>query len=163
MVDALVRTPQREAHSGIQPPGLNAHSELRKPHPIVDSIREIQAIQKYFVQTGLEADNPHAVLGMIREETVELQEAMQTGDKGDIACELADVMLLSFRIAEHYEIPMDIAISDKMARNAEKYNPHTLRRMRNMGGLTTDEAMGILKNRWDRNRDKSEFCRVCGR
>lgn len=162
MIEAGPRPYTLFEHQPLDVPFVASPKESTK-HPIVDSLIEIQAIQSQFAHKAFgEESSPFAALDMIRTETDELEEALHKGDKAEIASEVADVFLVTFLVAEAYQIPMEIAVSDKMARNAHKYNPFLLQQMREQG-VSPADAMATLKQQWDRNRDKTEFCRVCGR
>lgn len=128
--------------------------------PILDSIRAIQDTQTGFIHKGRGGDDrPEGVVGRMMTETHELRDAVETGDRAEIAGELADVFLLMTRVAHHFSIPLEVAISDKIARNAAKYNPAEMEQMR-ADGFSSDEVEAHLKGRWDKSRDNTEFSRI---
>ena len=137
--------------------------ERKSPFPLVDSIREVQHIEGQSINVLIPDDNPELIIKHATEEMIELTDAIATGNRKEIASELPDVLLQIVRLSNYYQIPLDIAVSDKIARNAEKYPPLVVDKMREDDGIDTKEAMGILRGRWDKKRDFDEFCRSCGR
>lgn len=134
-------------------------SERRSP--IVTDIHAFQTIEAHQIyQLGI-TESPKTVLSLLKGEVSELEEALCSQDKGEIASEIADVIILSTRIASMHHIPLELALSDKLDRNAHKYNPYKARRLQD-SGYGADESMSILKALWERTDDK-KFCRVCGR
>jgi NTP pyrophosphatase (non-canonical NTP hydrolase) len=137
--------------------------ERKRPLPILDSLQEIQRIQRSIIEVGMPDDHPKIILQNMAEEMDELRDAVSSGDRREIAGEIPDIFMNLTRVAIFYDIPMEVAISDKIARNAEKYNPYKIKELREEHDISSIEAMNILKNQWDRSRDKREFCRACGR
>lgn len=144
-----------------KPPETNGKRlEARRPVPVLDSIREIQATQGSFIHQGRGGDDrPQGVVGRMMTETHELYAAVEGGDRAEIAGELADVFLLMTRVAHEFTIPLEVAISDKIARNAAKYPPAEMEAMRK-DGYSSDEVEAHLKGRWDKTRDTTEFSRL---
>ena len=155
------------------PAGLNGHSveapstmngnrtERKRPMPIMDSLREIQLSQGAFIEQGRGGrDHPEGVVVRMFMETDELRQAVEGGNVGDVASELADVILLTTRIAHHFGIPLEVAVSDKIARNAAKYPPAEMERLRTEEGMGGETVERHLKDRWDKDRDNSEFNRL---
>lgn len=134
---------------------------MEKRRPIIRDIQEFQTVEAHQIhQLGLE-QTPRDVLHLLRGEIGELEEALGMGGIPEIASEIADVIILTTRIASLHDIPLEHALSDKLNRNAHKYNPHHVRRLRDEGQDSV-EAMGILKKLWNRDDDK-KFCSACGR
>lgn len=132
----------------------------RQAAPIIDSISSIQSVQTGFIEQGRGGDDPPlGVVGRMGAELEELTDAIKTGDRAEIAGELADVYLLMTRIAHSYAIPLEVAISDKIARNNAKYNPVEMEALR-AKGMSSEQVESHLKSRWDRDRDKTEFSRI---
>jgi len=132
----------------------------RQAAPIIDSISQIQAVQTGFIEQGRGGDDPP--LGVVKRmgtELGELHEAVESGDRAEIAGEMADIYLLLTRLSHAYAIPLEIAVSDKIARNNAKYNPAEMERLRE-AGMAPEQVEAHLKAKWDRDRDKSEFSRI---
>jgi NTP pyrophosphatase (non-canonical NTP hydrolase) len=152
-----------DSSNGHRENGQKPLAERRRPTPILDSIQEIQRIQKSIVEVGMPDDHPKVIMQNMTDEIDELRDAIALGDRREIAGEIPDIFMNLTRVAIYYDIPLEVAISDKIARNAEKYNPYKIKELREKHDIGSVEAMNILKNQWDRSRDKREFCRACGR
>lgn len=160
MAGEALPLPRKAAVFQASPTG-ERRPEGKRPAPILDSLREIQATQGSFIEQGRGGrDQPAGVVVRMFMETRELLDAVEKDDRAGIAGELADVILLTTRIAHQYSIPLDVAVSDKMARNAAKYPPAEMERLRTETGMGPDAVESHLKERWDKGRDATEFNRL---
>lgn len=137
------------------------HIEQKAPNFLMGDLREIQSVLRHFSLKATPSQNEHATFRLLKGEVTELEEAVNLQDRGEIAMEIADVILYAAHLANHFDIHLDIAIPDKIARNYNKYNPHVLTKLRE-DGMTEQEAIGHMKKKWNRDDDKN-FCRTCGR
>lgn len=143
---------------------LNGKERRKPPYSVIDSLGTIQAVEWHFSTVAVhDEEHPDLIMRHMGTEIDELKDAIKTGDRKEIASELPDVFLQIVRLANFYKIPLDIAVSDKIARNAAKYPPETIRDMKIEHGMSTQEAMDVLRSKWDKSRDFGEFCRSCGR
>ena len=127
--------------------------------PIIDSIRTVQHIQDQFIAIATPNESEHDLLQHLHAEIQELESAMVKEDRSEIASEIADVFIFLTHVGAQYNIPLEVAVSDKLARNAHKYNPYTVKQLRE-SGLSGPEAIAVLKSQWNRSRDKKEFSRI---
>jgi hypothetical protein len=97
------------------------------------------------------------MLGEIQKEVGELREAVTSGNRLEIQCEIADIIINATELANAEGFNLVDAVSAKVRRNADKYNPKALRRLQGDWGLTPEESMVFAKNRWDRSRDRGYF------
>lgn len=124
-------------------------------------LKEIQSVLRHFSSKATPSQNEYATFNLLKGEVAELEEAVHLRDTGEIAMEIADVILYAAHLANHFDIHLDMAIPDKLTRNFHKYNPHVLTELREQG-MTEQEAIGHMKGKWNRDDDK-KFCRTCGR
>lgn len=118
---------------------------------MIKTFRQFQEIENHMSSTI----NPETTLdqtwGYLQEEMIELHEALGTGDRKKIASEIPDVIIFMSKIANHFGIDLEEAISMKLARNGEKYQAG-IQRLVDLG-LTHEEARTKLKTDWNRADD----------
>jgi len=114
----------------------------------------IQRVEGRFRRvSGLKRTSPQ-LMEHLTAEMAELHEAVQSGDKKEIQCEVADILILASEIANAEGFSLRRAVQGKLHRNADKYPPRALRTLQKQRGMTPQEAMDFAKNRWDRNKDQ---------
>lgn len=79
--------------------------------------------------------DPTLRIRLHREETEELVEAIEAGDRAAIAAELADVVIVAYGTAHSYGIPLDRAIEAVMGANFAKIGPDGQKHYRADGKL----------------------------
>jgi NTP pyrophosphatase (non-canonical NTP hydrolase) len=111
-------------------------------------------MQAYLLERlGLDAE-PHTTFKRVLQEMEELETAIMSGSKGEIAEEIADCILILTTIASKCNIDLPEAISKKMKRNYNKYNPD-LRDKLVSEGTSEEDIMKVLKEKWDKKRINS--------
>jgi|WetSurMetagenome_2_1015567.scaffolds.fasta_scaffold920496_1 NTP pyrophosphatase (non-canonical NTP hydrolase) len=125
----------------------------REHPPILDSLHQIQAAEAGFSAILNPTETPEEIFGMVQNELTELHEVLPGGDRQDIAAEMADVFLLLSKLATYYSIPLEEAISAKINRNFNKYNPYEIKKLQD-SGMTPKEAVLFRRTEWDRSLDK---------
>lgn len=128
------------------------------PEPIrhiapIDSIRLVQDIGGHASIRLAPHETPQDILVHIGDELQETREAVETGDRHDVASEVPDLVILAFRLADMYGIDMAEAITRKLERNGTKYAMQEVQKLVD-SGMSYKEARLTLKGRWDRQRDK---------
>lgn len=113
----------------------------------------MQDVQDVFATLAVPDEEPEHVVECIQGETQELQEAIEKNDRHEIGSEIADLILLSTRLASLYHIDLAQAVSAKIRRNADKYDPYKIASMRERG-MDEKTAMKTLKDQWDKTQDK---------
>ncbi len=120
----------------------------------VRTLKEMQDKQAYLLKRlGLDVESIVTFKRAIQE-MEELETAITSGIKGEIAEEIADCILILTSLASKCEIDLEEAISKKMERNYQKYDPD-LRDKLISQGILEEEVMTVLKERWDKNKDKN--------
>lgn len=128
---------------------VNFH-DIVKP---ITGVRELQLAYEKFSSYINPEQTPSSLLEHVKEEVAELDEAIQKGDRKDVASEVADVMLFTVEIANKYHIDLEEVLGGKLTRNYHKYNPIRLRELLEQG-LTPGEAKSKMKTEWNREHDK---------
>lgn len=138
-------------------PALPSPVEKTKPIPIfaprVNTLAQVQEVQDVFAWRAVPNETPGRVLAHMGTEMIELQEAVELGDPQEIGSEIADVILLASRLASLHNIDLNQAVSAKMRRNADKYNPYVIEELRE-GGMDEQVAMKHVRSQWNRDDDK---------
>ena len=126
---------------------------LKENAPLIDSVKEMQVVESSFSSVINPTESAEDILFMAKTELFELQEAMPSGNRQEIGAEIADVILLLSKLATYYSIPLNEAISSKIARNFDKYNPYEIKKMVE-SGMESKDAVNLRRSSWDRAQDK---------
>ena len=129
--------------------------EQREKFPPLDSVKQAQEVYSTFSRNvGNPEKAPDEILPLLLGEVLELCDSVEKKeDKVAIGGELADVVFFCLEIANQYGIPLNEAMGAKMTRNFIKYNPVEINLLIEKG-MTRDEAVKFMKDRWDRSKDK---------
>lgn len=130
---------------------------MEQPIFRIRSIASLQRKEKRIVNEIRIKDTPKSVYTMLQAEVGELGEAIETGNKFEMMCEVGDIIMLCARLAICSGFRLVDSVTGKARRNHDKYNPRALRRLQTDWGMTPDESMDFAKQRWDRSRDASYF------
>jgi ATP diphosphatase len=95
------RKPTKEAPA----PGLLAGIKAGQP-----ALTRAIALQQKASTVGFDWNDPRAVLDKIREETDEIEAALDRGDKSDIASETGDLMFALVNLARHVDADPEMAL-----------------------------------------------------
>jgi len=103
---------------------------------------------------GFDWQNAEEVLEKVREEIVELEEAIHSGDKGEVESELGDALLALTSLARHSEIDPESALAKAADRFSERF-----RRMENafhqQGRDLRDVSAAELDAAWQQAKKSS--------
>ncbi len=120
----------------------------------VHTFKLLQDIQAHFCYINHIENTPELILSSLFEEMNELKKAIETNDKKEIKSEIADIIIFVTTLANCYgNIAIEEAISEKLERNFNKYNPALLGQLKHQG-LKSSDFLKHMKTLWDRKKDK---------
>jgi NTP pyrophosphatase (non-canonical NTP hydrolase) len=108
---------------------------LERLYTLVDKQHEARQVWK--------EETPEIITGMIKDEVIELDESIKTGEKIEVASEIGDVLFLTFRLCQKMGINPADALYMKVVRNSLKYPDAVMQ-----GDIPRDKAIEILKYAW---------------
>ncbi len=79
-------------------------------------------VSKEAATVGFDWPSPQPVLDKIREEVEEVAQAMATGDRGQIASELGDLLFAASNLARHYKINPEAAANQTVERFVRRFS-----------------------------------------
>ncbi len=114
---------------------------------------EALSLQNLFIQDRpiLDAhDQPHTLLKLLKDELHELEVALATNDRQEIASELADVAIFLHTLSSHLHIHLPTEVAEKVAFNMTRYTASLFQ-----GDLPYEEARRRAKT--DEHIRKRDF------
>lgn len=121
----------------------------------METLRNIQNKEYNWRTTNNINETPQHVFHRLQGEMAELFETVfhDGKTKVEVASELADVAIFAIGLMSMYGVDAERAISGKLNRNFDKYDPAVRQRLIE-GGMTNREAELYQKSIWDSSRDK---------
>jgi ATP diphosphatase len=93
---ARIKAEEKQAHGAPQPAGLLADVPVALP-----ALTRALKLQEKASSVGFDWNDPRAVLAKIREEADEIEQALDGGEKGEIAAEIGDLLFAVVNLARH--------------------------------------------------------------
>ncbi|MDF9392599.1 MULTISPECIES: nucleoside triphosphate pyrophosphohydrolase [Methylococcus] len=91
-----------------QPPG----SILEGVATALPALMEAQKLQKRAARHGFDWDSPAEVLGKVREELDELEQAVASGDTAHVREEMGDLLFVLVNLARHLDVDAETALRE---------------------------------------------------
>jgi len=110
---------ERAARRGLssdQPPSLLALVKSGLP-----ALTRALELQKKAATVGFDWNDPRAVLAKIREETDEIEAALDAGDTGDVADEVGDLLFVAVNLARHMKADPEAALRKTNAKFSARF------------------------------------------
>jgi len=85
------------------------------------ALMRAQKISKKAARTGFDWPNVEAVIDKLREETAELEEAMERGSKAELKEELGDLLFTVVNVARRCDIDAEEALRHMLAKFSERF------------------------------------------
>jgi tetrapyrrole methylase family protein/MazG family protein len=84
--------------------------------PALPALLQALEVSKKAVKVGFEWPNAEGVLDKLREETAEIEHAMQEGDRERIAEEIGDLLFTAVNLARWNKVDPELALRDMVSR-----------------------------------------------
>ncbi len=112
-------------------------------------------LSKKAARTGFDWPDVSAIFDKLREESVELEQAIESADKGQIRCEIGDMLFTIVNIARHEGIDPEEALREMLDRFSFRFGQierHAEKSGRNISEMTLAEMDEIWEAAKEENR-----------
>lgn len=151
--EAIKASERKEKHEKLLASGANLKQEklgilddVPKALPAMDRARKLQ---KRASGVGFDWDEIGPVLGKLKEEVAELEEALTRGDEAEVEHELGDVLFATVNLARHRQIEAESALRGCNSRFEARFR-FIENELAQRGESVTDKNLKDLDSLWEK-------------
>jgi nucleoside triphosphate diphosphatase len=141
---------ERVARRGAvgEPPSL-----LASVKPGVPALTRALELQKQAATVGFDWDDPRAVIKKLREETDEIEAALDAGETAQVVDEIGDLLFVAVNLARHMKADPEAALRNTNAKVMKRF-AHIERALATRGKTLEQSSLAEMDELWNEAKTK---------